>query len=187
MTADHPVWTGAEWTQLPVPTSGGESVVVPNVNAVVFDGPQRHRVLLQRRDKPGEVVRGRLEVPGGRWRAGEPPDVAIAREVFEETGVALTAVAAGVEHLRHAAHIATSAARPAVVVVGTDGTYPSLHVVFECYGEGEPRPVPGETADPRWWYVDDVRSLLVVEPEAFVWQAAAILRATLGPATRRTR
>ena len=47
----------------------------------------RRRILLQRRDKPGEVVRGRWEVPGGRWRAGERPDVAVAREVEEETGV----------------------------------------------------------------------------------------------------
>ncbi len=180
MSLRHAVWTGAEWIEVPVPESGGEAVVVPNINAVVYDGPQRRRVLLQRRDKAGEVVRGRLELPGGRWRAGEPPDAAVVREVAEETGVRLTAVAAAVEHHQHEPHIATATLRPLAVVVGTDGAFPSLHVVVECYGEGTPRPLPGETADPRWWPVSQVIDLLDTEPAAFVWQAVAALRAVLG-------
>jgi 8-oxo-dGTP pyrophosphatase MutT (NUDIX family) len=180
VTFDYPVWTGSEWIQLPVPVSGGEPVVVPNVNAVVYRGPDRRFLLLQRRDKPGEVVRGRLELPGGRWRAGESPDTAIVREVAEETGVQLTAVAAAIERTEHEPDIATATARPLAVVVGIEGAYPSLHVVFECYGEGEPRGVPGETAAPAWWPVDDVRDLLNRTPEAFVWPAVAALRAALG-------
>ncbi len=180
MSADYPVWTGREWIELPVPVSGGEAVVVANVNAVVYDGLERRRVLLQRRDRPGEAVRGRLEVPGGRWRAGERPDTAIAREVEEETGIRLTAVAAAARFDLHEPHVATATARPAVVVVGTDGAYPSLHVVFECYGEGMPRPVPNEVAEPQWWDVDEVRRLLAEDPGQFVWHTASILRAVLG-------
>ncbi len=180
MSVGYPVWTGREWIELPVPVSGGEAVVVANVNAIVYDGLERRRVLLQRRDRPGEAVRGRLEVPGGRWRAGERPDVAIAREVEEETGIRLTAVAAASQFDLHEPHVATATARPAVVVVGIEGAYPSLHVVFECYGEGTPRPVPDEVADPRWWRVEDVRRLLADHPAEFVWHAAAILRAALG-------
>ncbi len=180
MSHAYPVWTGAKWIELFVPVSGDEPVVVPNINAVVYDGPERAHLLLQRRDKPGEVVRGRLELPGGRWRAGEPPDRAIVREVEEETGIRITAVAAAVEHMRHGLHIATSTVRPLAVVVGTDGAYPSLHVLLECYGEGRPRPLPNETADPRWWPVAEVKALLDAEPEAFVWQTVAALRAALG-------
>ncbi len=180
MSKPYPVWSGETWIELPVPESGGEQVVVPNVNAIVYDGLERRRILMQRRDKPGEVVRGRWEVPGGRWRAGEPPDVAVAREVEEETGIVVTAVAAAVETLHHEPNVATVAARPVAVVSGLDGAYPSLHVVFECYGEGTPRPLPGETADPLWWDVDEVRAHIALSPEAFVWHTVGILRAVLG-------
>jgi 8-oxo-dGTP pyrophosphatase MutT (NUDIX family) len=179
VSAPHRVWTGERWIELPVPVSGGEPVVVPNINAIVYDSLRRH-VLLQRRDKPGEAVRGRWEVPGGRWRAGEPPDVAIAREVLEETGLRLTAVAAAVETHQHEPHVATVAARPVSVVVGTDGAYPSLHVVFECQAEGTPVALPEETADPRWWPVDELREVLETSPEQFVWQTVGILRSVLG-------
>lgn len=182
MTSTYPVWSGSTWIDLPVPESGGESVVVPNVNALVYDSSARRRVLLQRRDKADEVVRGRLELPGGRWRAGRPPDVEVVREVAEETGVIVTAVAAAVERIDHQPHVATVLARPLAVVAGVDGAYPSLHVLFECYGEGEPRPVPGEVADPRWWEVADVRRLLTADPEAFVWHTVAMLRAVFGEA-----
>lgn len=180
MTAAYPVWTGAEWVEMPVPAAGGVPLVMPNVAALVYGSDDRDRILLQRRDKLGEAVRGRLELPGGRWEAGERPDVAVAREVEEETGIRVTAVCAAVEVTHHRPHIATATARPLSVVVGIDGAYPALLVLFECRGEGEPRPLPGETADPAWWDVADVRELLDTDPEAFVWQSAALIRSALG-------
>jgi 8-oxo-dGTP pyrophosphatase MutT (NUDIX family) len=177
VAVDHPVWTGTEWITLPVPDLDGEALVLPLVSALVYDGLDRRRILLQRRDRPGEAVRGRLELPGGRWSAGERPDVAVAREVLEETGVRLTAVAAGIEITRHEANVAMATARPLAVVNGIDGAFPGLHVLFECYGEGEPRPVPDEVADPRWWPVADVRRHLADHPEDFVWHTRALLAA----------
>ncbi|MDX1384793.1 MAG: NUDIX domain-containing protein [Thermoanaerobaculia bacterium] len=155
-------------------------MVVPNVAALVFRGPARDAVLVQRRDKPGEVVRGRLELPGGRWRAGELPDVALAREVAEETGVELLAVSGALERLAPEPHVAFSIARPVAVVNGIDGAYPALHVLFECLGEGEPRPLDGETTDPRWWRVAELLDHLEAAPEDFVWHTAAMLRAYFG-------
>ncbi len=165
----------------PVPEMGSEPLVVPNIAALVYDGLDRRCVLLQRRDRPGESVRGRLELPGGRWRAGERADEAAAREVMEETGVELTAVAGAIEVTRHQRHIATSTGRPLAVVVGVDGAYPSLHVLFECYGEGEPRPVIDEVAEPRWWPVDELIRHLEDHPGDFVAQTHAMLSAVFGP------
>jgi len=175
----HPVWTGSRWADLPVAESGGEAVVVPNVAGLVFRGRDRTELLLARRDKPGEPVRGRLELPGGRWRAGEAPDEALRREVAEETGVTLLAVCGAVGHLRFGEHVAFRVAHPLAVVNGVDGAYPSLHVLFECRGDGQPRPQPGETADPRWWPTAEVEEMLRTTPEEFVWHTRAMLVAAL--------
>ena len=165
---------------MPVPISDGEAIVVPNVVGVVFKDTERTEILLQRRDKPGEVVRGRLEMPGGRWRAGELPDVALAREVQEETGVTLLAVSGAVEHPRLEPNVSFGVARPVAVISGAEGAYPALVVLFECYGTGEPRALPDETADPRWWALADVLELLAGSPEEFVWHTRAALAAYFG-------
>jgi 8-oxo-dGTP pyrophosphatase MutT (NUDIX family) len=128
---NHPVWTGRDWIDLPVPSSDGEAVMVPNVVGVVFRESARDEMLLQRRDKPGEVVQGRLELPGGRWRAGELPDAALAREVREETGVTLLAVSGSVEHVTFEPNVSFGVARPVAVVSGADGAYPAAGVLFE--------------------------------------------------------
>ena len=170
------VWVDDDWVDVTVPEMGGEALVVPNVAAIVLN-EARDAMLLQRRDKPGEPVRGRLELPGGRWGAGESPDLAVAREVAEETGVEVLALMRPVEQLEAGAHRSCAMARPVAVVNGLDGSYPSLHVVFECVGRGEPRPQPGETADPRWWPIDEVRDLLEGHPDEVIDQTRAMLTA----------
>lgn len=180
MSVHYPVWDGSRWVELPVAESGGEAVVVPNVAALVYRGSGQSEILLQRRDKPGEAVRGRLELPGGRWRAGEAPDAAIAREVEEESGIRVTAVGGAFTRPRFGEHITFSIGRPLAVVNGLEGAYPALHVLFECRGEGEPRPQPGETADPRWWVLEDVAAHLTSAPEDFVWHTRAMLCAAFG-------
>jgi 8-oxo-dGTP pyrophosphatase MutT (NUDIX family) len=172
------LWVEDEWVEIPVPEMGGEALVVPNVAAIVLN-EARDAVLLQRRDKPGEPVRGRLELPGGRWGAGESPDIAVAREVAEETGVEVLALTGPVEHIKSGIHRSCAVARPVAVVNGLDGTYPSLHVLFECVGSGEPRPQAGETADPQWWPLDEVRKLLEEHPDELIDQTRAMLTAYL--------
>jgi 8-oxo-dGTP pyrophosphatase MutT (NUDIX family) len=158
---------------------GGEALVVPNVAAIVLS-EDRTSLLLQRRDKPGEPVRGRLEVPGGRWRAGEAPEDAVAREVREEAGIDLVAPISGTGRVEIAEHRSCGLARPIAVVNGLEGVYPSMHVVFECVGAGEAVGQPGETADPRWWPLQDVRALLNEDPDQFVDQTRAMLAAYFG-------
>lgn len=170
----YPVWIEDAWVDVPVPEMGGEALVVPNIAAIIHheDGES---ILLQRRDKPGEPVRGKLEIPGGRWKAGEAPEAAVAREVAEETGLELVEPIPHVGRVTLSENRACAVARPLAVVNGLEGSYPSLHVLFACTGRGDPRPQPGETSDPRWWLIGDVEELLEYRPDEFVDQTRAML------------
>ena len=86
------IWSGREWIEAPVASMNDEALVVPNIAAIVLRDDQGTGILLQRRDKP-EVVRGLLEIPTGRWRAGETPAQALRREVAEETGLEVRSIA----------------------------------------------------------------------------------------------
>jgi 8-oxo-dGTP pyrophosphatase MutT (NUDIX family) len=173
----HPVWTGEGWADLPVAASGGEAVVVPNVAVIVFNAADPTLIVLQRRAKPGEAVFGRLEIPGGRWRAGETPEAAVTREVREETGLEVVTMETAISHVSPGGPIDIAVFRPAAVATGSGGAYPALQVLFSCVAEGVPRAQPGETSDARWWGIDEVRDALVDRPADFVWQSHAMLSA----------
>lgn len=160
--------TGREWievegvrTEIAVPVSGGENVVIPVVRAIVRDHANRSegRVLIQRRDVDGESVRGRREIPGGRWQAGESPDETAIREVEEETGVAVSFVE-GIRTDRTGASGERVVVHPFVVVAGVRGGFPAAHLILTAVGSGDPRPAAGETVDCRWVDVATLRDEL---------------------------
>lgn len=175
----YQVWSGSEWLEFAVPVMDDEALSIPMAAAVVYADLDRGAVLLQRRDKPDEVVRGRLELPGGRWRAGETPADAVRREVFEETGVVahLLDDEATVVREDRWSYVAVE---PRSVVVAVDGALPTLHVVFEAVGEGEPRPLLGETVDVRYWSVAEIRNALTSDPVQFIGPTRAVLSRLMG-------
>ncbi len=156
---------------------GDENLVVPVVAGLVFPDEGRGRLLLQRRDKR-DVVRGRWEIPMGRWRAGETPVEAVTREVEEETGLRVVRVEAPSREYRAAPGRPFLALQPLTVTIGVGGAYPALHLAFACIAEGDPRPLPGETAEPAWVTIERVQEMLG-KPEAFTGPALAILRTWL--------
>jgi len=172
------VWDGRAMVEVPVAAQEGEALVVPNVAVVLYDSPGRERLLLQRRDKPGEPVRGLWEIPSGRWRAGESLREAALREAGEETGLEITEWLSGLTRTEAHSRRPIEAGR-AIVSVGVESAYPALHVVVEAVAVGFPRPQKGETADPGWFEVAVVRAMLA-SPLEFVEYAAAVLGETLG-------
>ncbi len=171
----HRVRADGEWVEVPVAEMSGEALVVPNVAAIVVPDRDCRAVLLQRRDKPGETVRGRLEIPMGRWRAGETADSALRREVTEETGLNVTEILSSApQEVRADPERPFHLLDPAAVSVGVGGAYPALNLAFVCVAPGEPRPQPGETIDPRWVGLDELRRLMET-PESFTGPTLAIL------------
>jgi len=173
------VWSERGRVDAPVAVMGDETLVVPNIAAIVLRDEPGSALLLQRRDKP-EVVRGLLEIPTGRWKAGETPAQALRREVAEETGLEVLSIRG--EGTRHEVHPGWPvwAAAPAAVVVGAEGAYPALLVTFVCVAPGTPRALPGETADPGWHALAEVRAMIRDNPRQFTAHSYVALAAWLG-------
>lgn len=176
MTGRHDMWDGHGFLDVEVPVSGAENVMVPVIRAVVRSDDDRSLILLQRRADASEPVYGCLEIPGGRWRSGESPLVAITREVLEETGIHLSSVAGiSVEVIDAYRSIATI--RPLAIIAGVEGAFPAVHVVLTALGAGTPRASAGESQDVRWWRIEDLTRHMEAGPEEFVPSSLAALRA----------
>jgi ADP-ribose pyrophosphatase YjhB (NUDIX family) len=169
------MWDGEKTVEVNVPVSGSDNVMVPVIRAIVRD-PTTGDILVQRRDNPHEPVFGLLEIPGGRWRAGESPLDAIRREVSEETGVAITSIEGMSEdQIDERRTIAT--VRPFVVIAGADDAYPAIHTVVIAVGHGTTTAQAGESADVRWWTMADLRHELATNRTGFVPSSFAALNA----------
>lgn len=167
MTGRHSIWDGLAEVEVAVPVSGGENVMVPIIRAVVARVDDSRTILLQRRDIPDEPVRGKLEIPGGRWRAGESPIAALTREIDEETGLSISSVqGVGIDEVDQ--HRRLALVEPLVVVAGTVGTFPAIHVVLRAQADGDPVDAPGETVDVRWWPIRDVVEAIGRDPDGFI-------------------
>ncbi|HSJ71707.1 MAG TPA: NUDIX domain-containing protein [Acidimicrobiia bacterium] len=178
MTGRHGMWDGEVDAIVDVPVSGGENVMLPVIRAVVRKEGDPTRVIVQRRDNASEVVRGLFEIPGGRWRAGEPPVDAISREVLEETGLTVVRVHGVTEDAIDDRRTIASI-RPLVVVAGVHGAFPAVHIVVVVDAFGEPRSTPGESSDVRWWSTEEVRSGIGGPTELFIPSSRAALNAFL--------
>jgi 8-oxo-dGTP diphosphatase len=109
---------------------------IPCVGAVVLDGGGR--ILLVRRANP--PAQGRWSIPGGRVEAGESHVVAVARELWEETGLA--------------GHVLRE-----VGSVRRDAPSGGVYVIRDYLLSVDPdsAPVAGDDAsDARWFTVDEL-------------------------------
>ena len=174
MTGRHSMFDGTRAVSVDVPVCGSENVMVPVIRAIVRDNKDPDLILLQRRSSRSEAVSGKLEIPGGLWKAGESPVAAVAREVSEETGVEVSAVSGvAIDHVDDHRSIATIT--PVAVIAGFFGAFPAIHTVLAARGSGVPRGQEGESHDVRWWHTSDIRHEMEREPEAFIPSSRAAL------------
>lgn len=112
-------------------------MVVVAVALVADDG----RVLLQKR-APGRSMAGLWEFPGGKVEAGETPEAALARELWEELGV----------------EVDESALRPSCFASAPVGERHMILLLYICREwRGEPRPLDAEQLD--WVQLAAMRAL----------------------------
>jgi 8-oxo-dGTP diphosphatase len=133
-------------TEPPVPQSDRHYPKRPivGVGALLFDGDQ---VLLIQRGKP--PLEGYWALPGGAVEAGERLEDAMIREVFEETGLHISADS-----------IATVFER---IMPDTEGRCEYHYVLIDFYCTiqgGELRP-GDDSRDARWFRIAELETLLV--------------------------
>ena len=122
-----------------------DPILIPCVGGVVHD--ERGRLLVVRRGhEPG---RGRWSVPGGRVEPGESDEVAVLREVAEETGLQADVLG-----------LVGSVRRPAP----GGGTFEIRDYLLRPRQVPAPDPVPGDDADDaRWVTRAELESLPLVD------------------------
>ena len=175
----YQIWNGSDMIEIEVPQLHGEATPVPVAAALLFRDDTRSELLLQTRDDDGPAA-GLYELPGGIWRAGESPLIALEREVLEETGLGLVGGAPSEKMSEAQERRPIVASHPAVVVTGVASAYPVLILAYEVVAmPGEPRGEPGESRDPTFHAVEAVKEMLT-RPTQFTGPTFAILDSYLG-------
>lgn len=155
-----------------------ELLVIPNVYGLVRP-PQEpsDRILLQERWKPNTDPdnTGRLELPGGKWRAFEPALVCLRREIEEETGLRIDLP----DQLQRTVSLGTDRVdvlTPPMIVQMTSGPYPSVLTVFACTATGTPKNRGDSSRNADWHEIERVREMLDSDPNRFTALTYAILQ-----------
>lgn len=155
-----------------------EALVIPNVYGLVTcDSAHGRQILLQERWKPESDPdnSGKLELPGGKWRAWESSADCLRREVSEETGLNITVDQSHVSEMTQGEDI-VEVIEPLIVVQMTKGPYPSVITLLRGTAEGTPISQGDGSRNASWHDVDEVRRLMEQSPERFTTLTLAMLR-----------
>ena len=157
-------------------TQGDQSPASPvaTVSAIVEREHQgRTQILVQIRWKPDRdpVYSGTFEIPAGGIEQYENVYEALKREVFEETGLRVTAIRPEVKTAMHAHHgDQVFAFLPFCCHQQVSGRA-RIGFVFICTVEGSPAPAPAEVKEIMWLDRTEVRRLLDETPQrVFTYQ-----------------
>lgn len=160
-----------------------EHFAVPAVGAIIEKEENGVLYLLmQTRQKENDRdTNGLLEFPAGKLREYESMYAALRREVLEETGLTVTAIA-GTEHTFSTdvdGHL-TLCAEPFCINQNLSGAYSILLSVFICKAEGQLLSESDESKNIQWMKAADVRELLLKDPERFFLMSVNPLKKFFG-------
>jgi len=160
-----------------------EHFAIPAVGAIIEkeeDGVLY--LLMQTRQKENDHdTNGLLEFPAGKIREYESIFAALRREVKEETGLDVSAIA-GTEHTfsTDVDGQLTLCAEPFCINQNLSGAYSILLSVFICKAEGTLLSESDESKQIQWMKATDVLYLLQTQPERFFLMSVNPLKKFFG-------
>lgn len=160
-----------------------ETFATPAVGAIIrrkiHDEPY---ILIQTRNKANDkVTNGLLEIPAGRVREYENIFSALRREVWEETGLTLTAIdGENLAFTSVSADNATICSHPLCINQNVSGAYSIILSVFLCEADGEPIPESDETCNVHWIKETELKALVENSPELFFFMSLNPLKEYFG-------
>lgn len=145
-----------------------ERFTIPCVGAIIERTVNGERcVLVQTRQKEdGNETNGKLEVVGGKIREYEDIFDALRREVYEETGLRVTAIRGEKGKVADESSGASfQSFEPFCITQNVSGAYAILLLTFLCEAEGEPVAETNETTNIRWMTVSQLRESVENHPD----------------------
>jgi len=160
-----------------------ERFQIPGVAAIIVkEALGIKQILIQERakiDEPAE--RGLIEIPAGKIREYENIFDTLRREVFEETGLNVTTIvgkdSADIVQQRDYKVISVE---PFYISQNMSGSYLKIITTFLCQVEGELVAKSDESENIRWIAIDDLRTLLLSQPEKFYPMSISVLKKYIG-------
>lgn len=160
-----------------------ETFAIPAVGAIIVKRVGNEEfILVQNRKKNGsDGTDGLLEIPAGKIREYESIFDALRREVWEETGLHLTAVRGEEDSVfLDVAGNKTIVFSPYCVTQNLSGAYSIILSTFLCEAEGELLERTNETENIRWMKRDALKEIVDNSPESIFLMHVNALRKYLG-------
>jgi 8-oxo-dGTP pyrophosphatase MutT (NUDIX family) len=137
-----------------------------NVRAIIERRSERGKqILIQLRTKPNERF---YELPGGRLNEYESLVDGLRREVFEETGLQLTAITGQTTRITvDMPNAEVECIEPLAVYQTLKGPVDSVGVYFLCEAEGELLEQGDDTANIQWLELEELK--VIIDEGRFSW------------------
>ena len=146
-----------------LPKLGDEALTIPFVGAIIENEDQQ--ILVQIRNKKSDPkFSGTMEIPGGKFRAGESVYETLRREVQEESGMEITSVT-DEENIQHnfSNEMSSDIILPFCITQSPEG--PFVGLIFRCKAKGVPAKETNETKNCQWIKLSDLRNIIDQTPE----------------------
>ena len=161
-----------------------ETFAIPAVGAIIVKKAEDEEMILvqTRKKNNGDGMDGLLEIPAGKIREYENIFEALRREVWEETGLHITAIQGeDTSRFIDVTGNKTIAFSPYCVTQNLSGAYSIILSTFICEAEGELLEQTNETENIRWIGRRELKEIVNNSPESiFLMHVHALRRYTWG-------
>ena len=160
-----------------------ETFAIPAVGAIIVKKAEDEEMILvqTRKKNNGDGMDGLLEIPAGKIREYENIFEALRREVWEETGLHITAIQGeDTSRFIDVTGNKTIAFSPYCVTQNLSGAYSIILSTFICEAEGELLEQTNETENIRWMGRRELKEIVNNSPESIFLMHVHALRKYLG-------